>query len=272
MKKEQLKKIIEGALFAVGAPLSLTQIKQLLDKDDVPENKELKGILDELSDDYQGRGVELKEVASGYRFQVSSELSLWVGRLWEEKVPRYSRALLETLALIAYKQPLTRAEIEEVRGVAVSTNIIRTLMEREWVKIAGHKEVPGHPALFVTTNQFLDYFNLKCLREMPTLSEIKDLEQAAEQLESSLVDEGQYEISLLGGGSELQAAQTGDGSEVVDSHESEEVEEKLGSADSDINAQHTHQQALDDGQAMEIAPVAFDDAEISTHEQEKLPK
>lgn len=268
MEKEQLKKIIEGALFAVGAPLSLTQIKQLLDKDDVPENNELKEILAELSDDYRERGVELKEVASGYRFQVSSELAPWVGRLWEEKAPRYSRALLETLALIAYKQPLTRAEIEEVRGVAVSTNIIRTLMEREWIKIAGHKEVPGHPALFVTTNQFLDYFNLKYLREMPTLSEIKDLEQAAEQLESSLVDEGQYEISLSGGGGELQTSQPDDDVESVSDNKPEES--ATAEPESDVANDPTQQQELEDEQAIEIAPVAIGDdgaAPINEHDQ-----
>ncbi|MCK4869711.1 MAG: SMC-Scp complex subunit ScpB [Gammaproteobacteria bacterium] len=268
MEKEQLKKIIEGALFAVGAPLSLTQIKQLLDKDDIPENNELKEILAELYEDYHGRGVELKEVASGYRFQVNSELAPWVGRLWEEKAPRYSRALLETLALIAYKQPLTRAEIEEVRGVAVSTNIIRTLMEREWIKIAGHKEVPGHPALFVTTNQFLDYFNLKYLREMPTLSEIKDLEQAAEQLESSLVDEGQYEISLSGGGEELQTSQIDDDVESVSDNKPEES--ATAEPESDVANEFIQQQELEDEQAIEVTPVAIGDdgvAPINKHDQ-----
>ncbi|MCK4609277.1 MAG: SMC-Scp complex subunit ScpB [Gammaproteobacteria bacterium] len=183
----KVKRIFEGVLMAAaGKPLTVSYLAQLLGKENEFENKALKEILKELSEDYRGRGITLEEVASGYRFQVSVDLSPWVGKLWEEKPARYSRAMMETLALIAYRQPITRAEIEEVRGVAVSSNIVRTLIDHEWIKIAGHKDVPGRPALFVTTNKFLDYFNLKSIKELPTLKELADLDKAAVQLELSL--------------------------------------------------------------------------------------
>jgi segregation and condensation protein B len=152
-------------------------------EDDEPERVDVRDVLQEIKRDCEGRGFELKQVASGYRFQVRSSYGEWVCRLWKEKPPRYSRALLETLALIAYKQPITRGDVEEIRGVAVSTNIIRTLLEREWVRIVGHRDVPGHPALYATTKNFLDYFNLRNLDELPSLAEIKDLTQANEELD-----------------------------------------------------------------------------------------
>ncbi len=163
---KQIKRIIEGALMASEQPLSIDDLAKLLEDENVEIN-ELQNILNELFEDYADRGIELKQVASGYRFQVSEDLDKWISKLWEEKPVRYSRALLEILALIAYRQPITRAEIEDVRGVSVSTNIIRTLMEREWIKIAGHKNVPGKPALYVTTDKFLDYFNLQSIKELP---------------------------------------------------------------------------------------------------------
>jgi segregation and condensation protein B len=177
-----LKQIIEGAIFASEAPLSIDQLMQLFE-DDEPERVDVRDVLQEIEQDCEGRGFELKQVASGYRFQVRSSYGEWVSRLWKEKPPRYSRALLETLALIAYKQPITRGDVEEIRGVAVSTNIVRTLLEREWVRIVGHRDVPGHPALYATTKSFLDYFNLRNLDELPSLAEIKDLTQANEELD-----------------------------------------------------------------------------------------
>ena len=177
-----LKQIIEGAILAAEAPLSIDQLMQLFE-DDEPERVDVRDVLQEIERDCEGRGFELKQVASGYRFQVRSSYGEWVSRLWKEKPPRYSRALLETLALIAYKQPITRGDVEEIRGVAVSTNIIRTLLEREWVRIVGHRDVPGHPALYATTKSFLDYFNLRNLDELPSLAEIKDLTQANEELD-----------------------------------------------------------------------------------------
>ena len=177
-----LKQIIEGAILAAEAPLSIDQLMQLFE-DDEPERVDVRDVLQEIEQDCEGRGFELKQVASGYRFQVRSSYGEWVSRLWKEKPPRYSRALLETLALIAYKQPITRGDVEEIRGVAVSTNIMRTLLEREWVRIVGHRDVPGHPALYATTKSFLDYFNLRNLDELPSLSEIKDLTQVNEELD-----------------------------------------------------------------------------------------
>lgn len=177
IENENLKNIIEAALFAADKPLSLDQIMALFQLDERPERADVKELLQELTEDYKERGLELKSISSGYRFQVKQEYSAWISRLWEEKPPRYTRALLETLSLIAYRQPITRAEIEDVRGVAVSSNIIKTLQERQWVKIVGHKDVPGRPALLATTKEFLDYFNLKSLEDLPTLAEIKSIDQ-----------------------------------------------------------------------------------------------
>lgn len=170
-------------MLAAGEPLSLERMGQLFLDGQRPSNAELRTALKEIANDFEGRGFELKEVSSGWRFQVREDLSDWVGRLWEEKPARYSRALLETLALIAYRQPVTRGEIEEVRGVSVSSNIIRTLLEREWVRVVGHRDVPGRPAMYATTKTFLDYFNLKNLDELPALSEIRDLDKINAELE-----------------------------------------------------------------------------------------
>lgn len=180
---QQLKRILEGALMAAGEALSLERLGQLFLEDERPSNAELRSALKEIVADFEGRGFELKEVASGWRFQVGDDLSTWISRLWEEKPARYSRALLETLALIAYRQPVTRGEIEDVRGVSVSSNIIRTLLEREWVRVVGHRDVPGRPAMYATTKTFLDYFNLKTLDELPVLSEIRDLDKINAELE-----------------------------------------------------------------------------------------
>ena len=192
-----LKQIIEGAILAAEAPLSIDQLMRLFEGDE-PERVDVRDGLQEIEQECEGRGFELKQVASGYRFQVRSSYGEWVSRLWKEKPPRYSRALLETLALIAYKQPITRGDVEEIRGVAVSTNIIRTLLEREWVRIVGHRDVPGHPALYATTKNFLDYFNLRNLDELPSLAEIKDLTQANEELdmEDDLIELPSLEVDV----------------------------------------------------------------------------
>jgi segregation and condensation protein B len=175
MDENELKHVIEAALLAAGRPLTLDRLEQLFAaRGPAPDRATIKRIIDTLAAEYQGRGIELKEVATGYRIQVKSSMSDWLQPLWEERAPRYTRALLETLALIAYRQPITRAEIEEVRGVVVSTNIVRTLLERNWVRVVGHRDVPGKPAMFGTTKDFLDYFGLKKLEELPTLADIKD--------------------------------------------------------------------------------------------------
>lgn len=187
MTLPELKHILEGALLAHGNTLSITDMQGLFEQaqvDDypIPGRRDIVAALESLSDDLSGRGIELVNVASGYRLQVRTTLMPWVSRLWDEKPPRYSRALLETLALIAYRQPVTRGDIEEVRGVSVSTGIIKTLMERGWVKIVGHRDVPGRPSLFATTPAFLDYFGLKALDELPTLMAIQELGDAHQQL------------------------------------------------------------------------------------------
>ena len=176
MTDQPLKAIVEGALIAAGGPLTLDRLLELFGEDERPERATILDCIRELSADYEGRGIEIAEVAGGYRVQVCASVAPWVARLWDEKAPRYSRALLETLALIAYRQPITRGEIEDIRGVAVSTNIIKTLTEREWVRVVGHRDVPGRPALYATTRRFLDYFGLRSLNELPPLSEIRDPE------------------------------------------------------------------------------------------------
>ena len=179
---QQLQRILEGALLAAGHPLTVEKLLQLFEEEAAPEKAQLLGALQAVQASCEGRGFELKEVASGWRFQVRAETAPWVNRLWDEKPQKYSRALLETLSLIAYRQPITRGDIEEIRGVAVSSHIIKTLSERDWVKVVGHRDVPGRPSLYATTRQFLDYFNLKSLEDLPTLGEIKDLDQLNSEL------------------------------------------------------------------------------------------
>src|SRR6188768_433491 len=175
MDETQIKHVVEAALLAAGRPLTLDRLVEIFAaKGDGPDRAALKQALEALAKDYEGRGIELKEVSSGYRIQIRRTMTDWLMPLWEERAPRYTRALLETLALVAYRQPITRAEIEEVRGVVVSTNIVRTLLERNWIRVVGHRDVPGKPAMFGTTKDFLDYFGLKKLEDLPTLAELKD--------------------------------------------------------------------------------------------------
>lgn len=169
-----VKQIVEGALLAAGGSLTLERLEGLFADEERPERAELLAVLAALERDYRDRGIELIQVAGGYRVQVRRETAPWVARLWEEKPARYSRALLETLALIAYRQPITRGEIEDIRGVAVSTHIVKTLTEREWIRVVGHKDVPGRPALYATTRKFLEYFGLGSLKDLPPLAEVRD--------------------------------------------------------------------------------------------------
>jgi segregation and condensation protein B len=186
MNPDLIRKIIEGALLAAGKPLDIARMESLFEDEERPPRDQIRAALEEIEGDCRERGFELKQVASGYRFQVRQELSTWVNRLWDEKPKRYSRAMLETLSLIAYRQPLTRGDIELVRGVAVSSDIIKTLLERDWVRVVGYRDVPGKPALYATTKQFLDYFNLKSLDHLPALGEIKDLAELDPELELTL--------------------------------------------------------------------------------------
>ena len=192
---EQLKRIVEAALLASTHPLSIPQLLALFVENEMPSHDDLARALDELAKDAENRGVELKEVASGFRYQVRQDVHQWVARLWTERQTKYSRALLETLSLIAYRQPITRGEIEQIRGVAVSTNIVKTLEEREWVRVVGYRDVPGKPELFGTTRGFLDYFNLKSLDELPPLAEIRDIEDLDPQLSLApvAIDDGDNE-------------------------------------------------------------------------------
>ncbi|MEX1993451.1 MAG: SMC-Scp complex subunit ScpB [Steroidobacteraceae bacterium] len=183
MDNGQLKGIIEAALLAYGQPLSVDQLREMFDEFERPEATAVRAALGELGRDCDGRPMELVEVASGWRLQVRAAYATRLSKLWQERPSRYSRALLETLALIAYRQPITRAEIEDVRGVTVNPNIVRTLTERGWIRVVGHREVPGHPELLGTTREFLDYFGLKTLDELPSLAALKDMDDVGIQLE-----------------------------------------------------------------------------------------
>jgi segregation and condensation protein B len=178
-----IKDIIEAALLCADQPLGLDRLAGLFDEDTRPAQEEVKTALATLAQEWVGRTLELKQVGSGYRLQVRQEYAPWVGRLAEERAPRYSRALLETLALIVYRQPITRAGIEEIRGVSVSTHIIKTLLEREWIRIVGYRDVPGKPALYGTTRKFLDYFNIQSLSELPALADIKPIDHLQKELD-----------------------------------------------------------------------------------------
>ena len=181
-ESSQLKRIVEAALLAAGQPLTLPQLSALFLENETPTHEDLAKVIEELTAECADRGVELLEVASGFRYQIRLDVHQWVARLWTERQTKYSRALLETLALIAYRQPITRGEIESIRGVAVSTNIIKTLEEREWVRVVGYRDLPGKPALYGTSRTFLDYFSLKSLDELPPLAEIREIEDFDPQL------------------------------------------------------------------------------------------
>lgn len=218
MNEENLRKIqaiTEAALLAAGKPLSVEQLRELFGEEERPARQVMEHVLVLLEQSCQRRGFELKKVTSGYRLQVRQEYAPWVSRLFEEKPQRYSRALLETLALVAYRQPITRGEIEDIRGVTVSSNIVRTLLEREWVRVVGHRDVPGRPAMYATTKQFLDYFNLEGLDQLPPLSEIRDLEEIGREIEKNIQAEIEFEAPARDAGdddgesaSELSPGQT----------------------------------------------------------------
>ena len=192
MEAEKLKQVLEAALMISESPLSLDRLMGLFEDDDEPPKRDkVRRTLEELEVDYGNSGIELAQVASGYRFQARADVAPWMNRLFEERRPKYSRALLETIAIIAYRQPITRGEIENIRGVAVSTGIIRTLLEREWVRVVGHRDVPGKPAVYATTKMFLDYFNLASIDDLPSLAELKDFDDInADLFKDQQVDEG----------------------------------------------------------------------------------
>lgn len=257
MEQQQLKNIIEAVLMSAEKPLKVNEIEALFAGDnDMPARDEIRKTLKELGEDYENRGFELKEVSSGFRIQVRQDYSDWVGRLWEEKPARYTRALLETIALIAYRQPITRGEIEEVRGVSVSSNIIKTLMEREWIKVLGHKDVPGKPALYGTTKEFLDYFNLKSLEDLPSLAEIKDLDQIHQELDLDIDNTGTAQENS---DDESTGTDTEAGSEEVD-EATEEVDESA-----DVNTVPVT--ADNDASFEEESEMELSDAETGSEEE-----
>ncbi len=233
MESQQLKNIIEAAMLAAGGPLSIDQLKALFgdDENEGPEKKEIRDVIAQLQDEYAERGIEVREVASGFRIQVRESMSQWLAKLWEERPPRYTRALMETLAIVAYRQPVTRGDIEEIRGVAVSSNIIRTLLERDWIKVVGHRDVPGKPAMFGTTRLFLDYFGLKKLDDLPPLAELAELEPVSVQLELGTADQEQGEQPEAGE-SEAAADSTADAEVAAAGDEAETTADGHEAADS----------------------------------------
>jgi segregation and condensation protein B len=268
---EQIKNIIEAALMAAGQPLSIDRMLTLFMDEYQPTRDEIRGALEALAEDCADRGVELKEVSSGFRFQSRQEYAQWVARLWEEKPARYSRALLETLSLIAYRQPITRGEIEDIRGVSVSSNIMKTLQERDWVKVVGHRDVPGKPAMYATTRQFLDYFSLKSLSELPTLAEIRDIDTINAELDLSAPGEQ----AQAANDTEAEAAQTEmDTSEALGGDETSAVatipEEQAADTESVSEASSEQEAAAEQMTGEEGIDTAAEQAEPPTGDDEAL--
>ncbi len=193
MEAKEVQHFIEAALLAAGRPLNIDQLRGLFDGRSAPPKSDIREAIHALNEGYAERGITIAEVASGFRIQVTAAMAARLNKLWEERPPRYSRALFETLALVAYRQPITRGEIEEIRGVSVSSNIVRTLMERDWVRVVGHRDVPGRPAMFGTTKTFLDYFGLKKLDDLPELADLSDWESLRVQLDLPEVAENDVE-------------------------------------------------------------------------------
>lgn len=239
MNETDLKHIIEATLLAAGRPVPAQQLLDLFDERERPTPELLKAALDLLAADYADRGIELVEVASGWRIQVRPRVADTVSRLWQERPSRYSRALLETLALVAYRQPITRSEIEEIRGVSISSTIMRTLQERNWIRIVGHREVPGRPELLGTTREFLDYFGLKSLDQLPTLAELKDVETIGVQLELPAGEAPDSE--------ELASGESASDEILAADESSEESESQDAAGSSDANAEDSDSELLADG-------------------------
>jgi segregation and condensation protein B len=258
MDQQLITRIVEAALLAANQPLTLAQLHALFPEDQPAPPDSVEQALETLRAGCEDRGVELVEVSSGFRFQVKADVHPWVARLWTERQTRYTRATLETLALIAYRQPITRGEIEQVRGVAVNSNIIKALEEREWIRVVGHRDVPGKPALFGTTKVFLDYFGLKRLDELPPLSELKDIGE----LEPQLQFEGAPAPIAAGvaDGSEASNADAGDAADAAPANESD--------ADAEATAPQADETDAGSGNADEEERDATSDADIDSDEGE----
>ncbi|WP_444937499.1 SMC-Scp complex subunit ScpB [Microbulbifer sp. JMSA002] len=287
---ELLRRILEGALLASAQPLSEEKLLSLLDEEERPSATTLRDVLGEIAESCAGRGFELKKVASGWRFQVPEDLAPWVNRLWEEKAQRYSRATLETLAIIAYRQPVTRGDIEEIRGVAVSSQIVRTLLDRGWIKVVGHRDVPGKPSLYATTRDFLDYFNLSSLDDLPTLAEIRDIESLNKILESEGLPPEEIAAALAAEGEELSegeqaSVETEEEAGALESEEQQESEDTETDTDAEEDARvaaaleeiaaEANIQLENDAEKPEIETEAAESddvavAELSTEAQEEI--
>lgn len=252
----QLQRIVEGALMAAGKPLTVDDIASLFDDGNRPSADTLRAALAAIAGQCAGRGFELREVASGFRFQVVQEVAPWIARLWEEKPQRYSRALLETLALIAYRQPITRGDIEDIRGVAVASNIIKTLLERDWVRVVGHKDVPGRPALYATTRRFLDYFNLKNLDDLPTLAEIRDFDSLNAELTLEGIDTVHVAEQSDADAGETEVPGAADAAETVAASETAAVIEPAATAAMAATEATVTTEAMPAAEAMATAAVA----------------
>jgi len=272
MSDAYFKNVIEAALLAAGRPVSISELQQVFEEHSRPAAKEMRAHLEQLAADYEGRGVTIKETANGFRFQVRSEFSQEVSRLWPDRPKKYTRALLETLALIAYRQPITRAEIENVRGVAVNPEIVKTLMERNWVRVVGHRDVPGRPELLGTTPEFLDYFSLKSIEDLPPLAELKSLSDLNLQLPLAVEGqpaEGQAQAGQPAEGqaaAEGQPAENQEGGEVAPvpdtvAADSGEVAVVNVSAD-DAPAEEQGEKRRDEG-GLDAAPDDEDEEELS---------
>lgn len=267
MDATETKLVIEAALLAAGRPLPFEKLVELFtQKGDAPDRGAIREGLDALAADYEGRGIELKEVANGFRIQIRSSMTDRLQPLWEERAPRYTRALLETLALIAYRQPITRSEIEEVRGVAVSSNIVRTLMERGWVRVVGHRDVPGKPAMLGTTREFLDYFGLKKLEDLPALTEFNEEHpELSPQADLNLVGLLDEDGGAAGAEGELQGgaalAQAAEATEAVDAEQGAELVASAGTGDDAVRlVEHARGDGGNDEPAGEPPAAAQDDA------------
>jgi segregation and condensation protein B len=226
MNDHYVKNVLEAALLAAGRPLSMDELVSVFDERDGSNAEEVRAALAALTAEYETRGLELLEVASGYRIQIRAAVAQPVSRLWQERPAKYSRALLETLALVAYRQPITRGEIEQIRGVAVNPNIIKTLLERSWIRVVGHRDVPGKPELLGTTREFLDYFSLKKLDDLPTLAQLKELEDLRVQL--TLPGAGPEVLAAGAGGAVDAAADAVDAAGVNDDAAGDDDEEADG--------------------------------------------
>jgi len=257
MHEDKLKNIVESALLASGRPLSIDQILGLFLNDEEIKREQIREALKSLTEDYAERGTELIEVASGFRFQVREEYSEWVSRLWADRPVRYTRALLETLALIAYRQPITRGEIEDIRGVSVSSSIIKTLLEREWVRVVGHRDVPGKPAMYSSTKAFLDYFKLKSLDELPTLAELRDIDSINAELDLDIPGVPSPENT-----DEQQLQSDAEVSSSVDSTESDSNVVPIDRADPETNSQDEET----DEQLDETSNQLDADTDVSEHD------